>query len=297
VCNRRALEDGVPGLLALLEECGVRASFFVAFGPDNSGKAVRRVFRRGFVAKMLRTRAPRMYGVRTLLYGTLLPAPPVGEAFPGLLRSAEAAGHEVGLHGFDHVGWHDGLGRMGEDALRSSYAQAARLFEEGVGHPPRHSGAPGWQVTPASLRVQEELGLGFASDCRGEIPFNPRLEDRTLKTLQVPTTLPTSDEVLGIGGVDPRSLSGFYADRLSSERINVIGLHAEAEGLHLSGWLREFLGRMRGEGAAFPLLSEVAEGARGRAPAVGVEARCVPGRAGPVACAEELPGATGREAD
>ena len=74
VCNRRSLEEGVPGLLRILGEFGVQASFFVAFGPDNSGKAVRRIFQRGFLRKMIRTRAPSTYGLKTLLYGTLLRA-------------------------------------------------------------------------------------------------------------------------------------------------------------------------------------------------------------------------------
>jgi len=88
VCNHRALHAGLPALLRTLDRAGARASIFVAFGPDNSGKAIRRIFRRGFLSKMLRTRAPRMYGVRTLLSGTLLPAPNVGESAAALLRAA-----------------------------------------------------------------------------------------------------------------------------------------------------------------------------------------------------------------
>src|SRR5258708_30708895 len=72
----RGTRDGVPALLADLAAAGVRASFFFTLGPDNSGRAVLRVFRkRGFLGKMLRTNAARMYGWRTALYGPLLPAP------------------------------------------------------------------------------------------------------------------------------------------------------------------------------------------------------------------------------
>src|SRR5204862_143685 len=82
---------------------------------------------------MLRTRAPRMYGVRTLLLGTVLPAPSVGESAPDLLRAAQAAGHPVGLHGFDHVGWQDGVAAMDEAALRASYARSFDLFTQALG--------------------------------------------------------------------------------------------------------------------------------------------------------------------
>jgi peptidoglycan/xylan/chitin deacetylase (PgdA/CDA1 family) len=284
VCNRRSLLEGVPGLLDLLASFGVRASFFVAFGPDNSGKAIRRIFRRGFLKKMIRTRAPRMYGYRTLLYGTLLPAPPVGEAAPDLLRRAEAAGHEVGLHSYDHVGWQDGLARMTEPEVRASYLRGVELCARSLGYAPRFSGAAGWQVSAASLRVQEELGLTFASDCREGRPFYPEVAGERLETLQIPTGLLTSDEVLGAGRAAPDDLARYYLERLEPDRVNVLGLHAEAEGIHFSEWLRQFLAAASERGAAFRLLSEVAERERERAPARRVVSREIPGRAGTVAC-------------
>ena len=75
--------QGVPALLEVLAEQAVKASFFLALGPDNSGRAIFRVFRQqGFLEKMLRTRAPAIYGLRTMFYGTLLPAPLIGAAAP-----------------------------------------------------------------------------------------------------------------------------------------------------------------------------------------------------------------------
>ena len=50
--------DGVPHLLEILERFGIKATFYFSMGPDNSGKAIRRIFtRKGFLKKMLRTRA------------------------------------------------------------------------------------------------------------------------------------------------------------------------------------------------------------------------------------------------
>jgi peptidoglycan/xylan/chitin deacetylase (PgdA/CDA1 family) len=284
VCNRRALHDGVPGLAASLDRAGAAAAFFVSFGPDRSGLALRRLLRRGFLTKMWRTRAPRMYGLRTLLYGTLLPAPAVGESAPALLRALESSGHEVGLHGFDHVGWHDGLVRMSEADIRVSYARAGSLFESALGHAPRFSGAPGWQVCETSLRVQDELGLCFASDCRDGEPFYPELGGRRLNTLQIPTTLPTSDELLGAGRASPAQLADWYERHLAPDRLNVVGLHAEAEGIHFARWFGEWLARLRAARVRFVRLSEVAERERLRARAARVELRAIPGRADAVAC-------------
>ena len=89
------LRDGVPTLARLLEARGLRASFFVSCGPDHSGRAIRRVFRPGFLAKMLRTNAPSFYGWRTILYGTLLPGPQIARSFPDLLRGLVDSLHRL----------------------------------------------------------------------------------------------------------------------------------------------------------------------------------------------------------
>ena len=73
VDTRRGMERGVPSLLDALTAFRVPATFFLSFGPDNSGKAVYQLLRNPrFLVKMLRTNAPGLYGFRTALYGTLL---------------------------------------------------------------------------------------------------------------------------------------------------------------------------------------------------------------------------------
>jgi len=233
---------------------------------------------------MIRTRGVATYGFKTLLYGTLLPAPAVGEALPDLLREIESAGHEVGIHGWDHVGWHDGLNRLAAEEVRGSYRQAVRIFEQTLKHKPTFSGVPGWQVNANSLRIQEDFGFVYASDCRGYQPFYPRVDGKTLTTLQIPSTLPTSDEILGTPGITEETIAGYYLDHLKQETLNVLGLHAEFEGLKYAGWLRAFLAAGIERRAQFSLLSEIARRNAGSAPTDEVVQRDIPGRAGAVAC-------------
>jgi len=286
VCNHRALHEGLPRLLRLLDDDGVRAAIFVAFGPDHSGRAIRRLCRPGFLKKMMRTRAVHMYGLSTLFRGTLLPALPVGESAGELLRSAEAAGHCVGLHGFDHVAWQDGVARMDSVALRASYTRAIARFEEAMHHPPRFTGAPGWQVTASSLAVQEEFGFAWASDTRDGPPFFPALPCGAAHILQIPTTLPTSDELLAAGAARVDELADWYDENLVPDALNVIGLHAEAEGLALAGWLRAWLRNLRVQGVALVSLSDIVAREREQAALRPVVARDLPGRSGSVSCPE-----------
>jgi len=122
------LRDGAPTLARLLDSRGLRGSFFVSCGPDHSGRAIRRVFRRGFLAKMLRTNAPSFYGWRTILYGTLLPGPQIARSFPDLLRRLADSGHEVGVHGYDHVYWHDRLDGLSPTATAEEFLRGLAVY-------------------------------------------------------------------------------------------------------------------------------------------------------------------------
>jgi peptidoglycan/xylan/chitin deacetylase (PgdA/CDA1 family) len=281
VDTRRGLHEGVPRLLDLFRRLEVTASFFVTMGPDRSGLAIRRAWRPSFVRKMLRTNPLRLYGLRTLLSGTLLPAQPVGAGAPALLRQIAAAGHEVAPHGWDHVGWQDRIGRLGAAAVRADLTAAARAFETVFATPPATSAAPGWRTSEAALVVQEELGLAYASDVRGRVAFRPRVAGGALKTVQVPTTMPTMDELVG----RVRDVAGAL-DAHVGDGLNVFTLHAEVEGGPLLDVFARWLARVRRAGHLVVPLRELAE----RTLAAPVpEARLarghVPGRSGWVAVA------------
>jgi peptidoglycan/xylan/chitin deacetylase (PgdA/CDA1 family) len=253
VDTRRGLEDGVPVLLDLLGARAARASFFVTMGPDRSGRALRRLWRPSFVAKMWRSRAWRLYGLRTVLRGTLLPSPMVGAGAPAVLRAAAAAGHEVAPHGWDHVGWQDRVARLSPEAVRADLEAAARAFEAAMGVPARASACPGWRTTDAALVIQEEFGYRYATDVRGDGPFRPVVGGGALKTLQIPTTLPTLDEVLGRARDPVAALEqGVRAG------LNGFTAHAEVEGGAHAGAFARFLDRLRARGVRTARLDEVA---------------------------------------
>src|SRR5215472_17356883 len=83
--------DGVPRLLEAFSARRIRATFFFSYGPDRSGVAAKRVFtQRGFLAKMLRSRAASLYGFPTILYGTFLASPMIGQRCAEQMRAAAA---------------------------------------------------------------------------------------------------------------------------------------------------------------------------------------------------------------
>jgi undecaprenyl phosphate-alpha-L-ara4FN deformylase len=274
--------DGVPRLLEDMRRFGVQATFYFSMGPDNSGKAIRRIFtRKGFLKKQLRSKAPSAYGIKTMLYGTLLPAPMIASSFPEVLREAERQGHEVGIHCWDHVKWHDYLPWFPKHLTAMELGRASAQFEEVFGHRSATTAAPGWTVSPDSLEVQDAMGLLYCSDSRGTHPFYPVMESRRFRTLQIPTTLPTADEILGENGVTTENIHQFYLDRVC-DGLNVLTIHAELEG----GAIRaSFIRLLEGFAAAGIRCITLAEAARRStaSPTCRLYMGDLPGRAGKVA--------------
>jgi undecaprenyl phosphate-alpha-L-ara4FN deformylase len=283
----RGTRDGVPALLEDLAAAGVKASFFFTLGPDNSGRAVLRVFRkRGFLAKMLRTNAARMYGWRTALYGTLLPAPEIGRRCRATLEAVQAAGHEVGLHAWDHVTWQDRLDRMGRPAVEAQLDRGIAAFEEIFGARPRGFAAPAWFCTGEAFAALDARGFDYLSVSRGRtVPFYPRVAGRALATLEVPTTLPTLDEELGRDGISPDNYVSRLVARYRPGRHEVLTVHAETEGLAYRHLFQDLLRRHREIGVATGTVGELAAEARAAARPGEIGYGEVAGRAGKVVLA------------
>ena len=280
----RGYKEGVPHLLDLFKKHGVKASIFFSFGPDNSGKAIRRIFRKGFISKMIRTKAPSTYGLKTLMYGTLLPAPMIVPSAPDVFRRAVAEGHDCGVHAWDHVYVQDNLPEISAAQFRALFEKAADMFQSLSGSAPRSCAAPGWQVSADSFSVQQELGLDYCSDVRGTSPFLPVFEGRQYGPVQVPTTLPTMDEVYGLPGIGDDTLPEAWLKGMVHD-WNVVTVHAEMEGMSKLNVLDRFLTMTRERGAQFFTLMDYAR----LAPALpcGVVMGRLEGRAGLLAVQEE----------
>ena len=227
----RGTREGAVRLAELLERLSVRATFLFSLGPDHTGRAIRRVFRRGFLGKVQRTSVLEHYGLKTLLYGVLLPGPQIGRGCRGAMQAIARRGFEVGVHTWDHVRWQDGVARASEAWTRRELTLARDEFIEVFGRAPLVHGAAGWQMNRYVPALQGELGFRYASDTRGREPFLPLPASGSANVPQLPTTLPTFDELIGrvdLAGVDPVDHLLALTDAGASD--HVFTLHAELEG-------------------------------------------------------------------
>jgi len=283
----RGTREGALRLADLLERLDVRATFLFSLGPDHTGRAIKRAFRRGFIGKVRRTSVLEHYGLKTLLYGTVLPGPHIGKSCREVMREIARRGFEAGVHTYDHVKWQDGVASANEFWTREQMQLAQDQFTEVFGRPAQVHGAAGWQLNPSVPELEQALGFRYASDVRGVAPFVPVVDEVEFPVPQLPTTLPTLDELIGqddLYGIDPIDHLLSQTTREPS-RNHVFTLHAELEGGKyllsfsrlLNGWReRGFeLGDLAASFARLDLTS---------LPRCPIVNGTVPGRSGTLAC-------------
>ena len=280
----RGTREGVPRLLRALERAHARATFLFSVGPDHTGRALRRVFKRGFLGKVVRTSVIEHYGLKTLLYGTLLPGPDIGAACRDELRAVRDAGHETGLHAWDHVEWQDRVATQGPDWTARVWWRGVNRYADIFGEPPRVHGAAGWQMNAHAFRLEEQGAIEYASDTRGRHPFVPVIEGSPLRCPQLPTTLPTLDELIGTPGCDASNVDQLLLRQTAQDpaaHAHVFTLHAELEGLRLLPVLERLIGGWCSQGYELVAMRQIFNGLDvANLPLHSVEPGVVPGRAG-----------------
>ena len=251
---------GVPRVAELLAKRGIGATFLFSLGPDHTGRALRRALRPGFLDKVRRTSVLEHYGLRTLLYGTLLPGPNIGRKCAAQMRAVRDAGHEVGIHCWDHVRWQDGVANADAGWTVREFTLARERFHEVFGVHAGVHGAAGWQMNVHAFRLLDEIGYGHASDTRGTHPFLPAWKGECFSCPQLPTTLPTLDELIGREGLDATNVAAYVLNLTERGSNHVFTAHAELEGGELNAVFDALLSGWRAQGYQLVSLRGLAAG-------------------------------------
>ena len=280
VDTERGVRDGVIPLAEACRRRGAPAVFLFSLGPDNMGRSIRRVFQPGFLKKVMRSRVVSNYGLGTLFNGVLWPGPRLGRRFEGVMRQVRDSGLAAGVHCYDHYRWQNYIHQLDLEETRREFQRACDEFERVFGAAPRVAGAPGWQCTDRSLAAYDQAGLACASDSRGVSPFRPRVNGRVFRVVQVPTTLPTLDEVLGDPSLPEDRLVDHYLGLMQRGGDHVLTVHAELEGLRYLGFFERLLERAAEAGFEFAPLETLGAGP---APVCELVQGTIPGRSGKLA--------------
>ncbi|MDE2309972.1 MAG: 4-deoxy-4-formamido-L-arabinose-phosphoundecaprenol deformylase [Betaproteobacteria bacterium] len=281
----RGTREGVPRLIEILKKHNAQATFFFSLGPDHTGRAIWRVFRPGFLGKVSRTSVVEHYGIKTLLYGTLLPGPDIGRGCADIMRSARDAGFEVGIHCYDHIRWQDRVAGKDAEWTRREMQRAVDRFTEVFGEAPKAHAAAGWQMNRHALRLTQQLGFDYSSDTRGTCPFIPTVNAEIIACPQLPTTLPTLDELMNRDGITPDNIAQHILQLTANPQTtgHVFTLHAELEGGKLLPVFEQLLSGWKEQGYELVSLRQYLEGLDGILPRCEMVMREVDGRIGTLA--------------
>ena len=248
---------GVPRLVEALRAAGAQASFFFNLGPDRSGSILGRLLAESRQGASLIER----HGLATALYGTLLPGPDVGQRCAEILRGVRDAGFETGVLAWCRADWQRRAARADAGWTERQMRRAVDRYQRILGTAPTAHAAAGWQLNPHALRLTQRLGFGFASDTRGTHPFVPVWHGEVTLCPQLPTTLPTLDELLlqedcNLDNVHERLLA-LTAEPPSTG--HVFTLRAELEGQKLLPVLGRLLQGWQAQGYALVSLGGLFE--------------------------------------
>jgi peptidoglycan/xylan/chitin deacetylase (PgdA/CDA1 family) len=174
--------------------------------------------------------------------------------------------------------------------------QAQDRFTDIFKSPALTHGAAGWQMSRHALRLTQDLGFHYCSDGRALMPdatpHFPVAQAEIIDCPQIPTTLPTLDELIGLDGctetnVHERLLALTAAPppliTAAQEPMgaHVFTLHAELEGMRLLPRFEQLLAGWKEQGYELVATEAVYQNlVRNHLPYFDAVSGTVPGRSG-----------------
>ena len=142
-------------------------------------------------------------------------------------------------------------------------------------------------MNPHAIRLTQRLGFDYCTDMRGTQPFVPVVRAEVTRCPQIPTTLPTLDELIGLDGLTPDNVHEHVlqlSQTAPSEHGHVYTLHAELEGMKLLAVFERLLAGWRERGDNFFTTRDIADSLNlENLPRCNVEWRELAGRSGVLA--------------
>lgn len=284
------LTRGVPFLLDCLAQYGIKATFYVTMGPDGFRKHTHRLRSKSYrqrVRRMDPLGILRKFGPIYLARQFLGLAGDVGRSHPEVLRRIQDAGHELGVHGYDHFWWAENVLTAAQDKLRAEFQLALASFCSAAGRAPSAWASPNWRCSAASLALTDEQGFLYGADTRGAEPFFPVMESYVGSTPQLPISLPCLHEISDyLNTTDPKKVCAEFLTKVRPG-YNVWCIHDYYEGILRRDVFELVLQKLVGSGwNLVPMISLAGNLDRKALPLVRILQASTRGGRGAVSCHE-----------
>jgi peptidoglycan/xylan/chitin deacetylase (PgdA/CDA1 family) len=160
------------------------------------------------------------------------------------MREIAENGHDIDIHSWDHIKCHNGVNKFSYQEIEIEFLKSFKVFTKVLGCDAKIHGAAGWQTNQHLIDILDRSDINFSSDTRGGYVFRPTNRiGREATHLQIPTTLPKFDEVLGLNGINDYNLAEYYKNKLSESvnEIEIFTVYAEIEVNRYSGQFESIL--------------------------------------------------------
>jgi hypothetical protein len=176
-----------------------------------------------------------------------------------LMAEARANGHEVGLFGLSPLYWSRRLAYADKAWTVQQCKNLWSTYLELGGLAPSALASPCWQVNPYLLGELSAECYQYSSLTRGKLPYLPVLQGERSVVPEIPTTLPTVDELLHHPGVSLDNVHEYlYAEsRHLLPAGHVYAASAEREGIELLGLMEKLLVMWKGQHGSVRALGDV----------------------------------------
>jgi peptidoglycan/xylan/chitin deacetylase (PgdA/CDA1 family) len=236
--HRACITDGLPKILDVCDEVGVKNTFFINMGRSTNlrewlGKGLR-----GSRAKLNDMEAVHLIkkiGWPRFALETLL-SRPVGATLIKPLEALLRRGHELGLHGgSDHVIWSRRFAQLPNDELEADVTRTLEIFSRHFGKPKGFT-SPGFKFDERVSRLVDKLDFQYDGDALGGPPRRAFAGGKPLRHWTLPVTLcgPRTIPLIEWHGARGTSEDEIVADilrRMSQEQWVVLYGHPCYEGV------------------------------------------------------------------
>lgn len=196
VDTHKCLRDGVPNLLKLAKQHGVKFTFFI-----NVGQAVNRLdfFKgklRGTQKKGITSLSPiTKLGIKDYLIISLF-NPYIGSSYPEKVKMIAKYGHEIGLHGgTNHQTWLENAKKWQPERIEKELLFGIKFLKNLNNKDVIGFASPGWNGSAKINRILKKLGFLYVADTHTDKIYEKITVTKNLK--EIPTNI--TGEPGGVG--------------------------------------------------------------------------------------------------
>jgi len=264
--HRACITDGLPRILDVCDELGVKNTFFVNMGRStNLREWLSKGGLRGSRAKLNDMEAVHLIkkiGWPRFALETLL-SRRVGGSFIRPLEQILRRGHELGLHGgSDHVIWSRRFTQLSAAEITADVEKTLEDYTRHFGKPAGFT-SPGFKHDERTRRLVENLGFRYDGDAIGGEPHRGLVDNKPVKhwtipvTLCGPRTIPLTEWHGARGSTDEQIVADILK-RIENERWVVLYGHPCYEGV-AANQLRRIFSAVQKAGFTFLTHAQMAE--------------------------------------